>query len=74
MRTQVSALVAMGIPYDLVMSYPLATVWSEYEIIRLREGSRMASESTLMLSMLTAWFSGKGEDYHKQLEKVRHGR
>lgn len=74
MRTQVSALVAMGIPYDLVMSFPLATIWAEYEIIRLREGSRMASESLLMQSMLTAWFSGKGESYQKQLESIRHGR
>ncbi len=55
------------------MTYPLGTVWAEFEMIRLREGGRMASESLLMQSMLTAWFSGKGENYHKQLEKVRNG-
>lgn len=55
------------------MGYPLGTVWTEFEIIRLREGGRIASESLLMQSMLTAWFSGKGEDYKKRIEKVQHG-
>lgn len=69
-----SALIAAGHPYDVVMTYPLATIWAEFEVIRLREGGRMASESTLMQSMLTAWFSGKPENYNKLLEKVQHGR
>lgn len=33
----------------------------------------MASESLLMQSMLTAWFSGKGQDYEKRLKRVQHG-
>lgn len=73
-RTQVSALLANGHPYEVVMGYPLGTIWAEFEVIRLREGGRMASESTLMQSMLTAWFSGKAENYNKLLEKVQHGR
>ena len=56
------------------MGYPLGTIWAEFEVIRLREGGRMASESTLMQSMLTAWFSGKADNYNKLLEKVQHGR
>lgn len=56
------------------MDWPLATVWAEFEIIRLREGGRMASESLLQQSMLTASLSGKGEDYHKRIQKVQHGR
>lgn len=55
------------------MSYPVATIWSEYEVIRLREGNRMADESVLMQSMLSAWFSGKDEGFRKDLERVRHG-
>ncbi|WLJ71132.1 hypothetical protein [Sphingomonas phage Carli] len=56
------------------MAYPIGTIWSEFDILRLREGGRMASESVLMQSMLSAWFSGKGESYNKLLEKVRNGR
>ncbi len=55
------------------MGYSLATIWSEFEAIRLREGGRMASESMLMQSMLSAWFSGKPDSYHKMIEKVQHG-
>ena len=73
LRTQVSALLAHGHPYDVVMEYPLGTIWSEFKIIRLREGGKMASESTLMQSMLTAWFSGKPESYNKLLGKVQDG-
>ena len=55
------------------MGYPLGTVWTEFEIIRLREGGRIAAESLLMKTMLSAWFSGKDEFYRKQIEKVQHG-
>lgn len=56
------------------MGWPLATLWAEFQLIRSRVGGQMADESLLMQSMLTAWFSGKGGDYQKQLEKVRNGR
>lgn len=55
------------------MGYPLQTIWAEFEIIRLREGGRQASESLLMKTMLSAWFSGKDDFYKKQIEKVQHG-
>lgn len=72
-RTQVSALLANGHPYDVVMGYPLATIWAEYEAISLREGGRIASESLLMKTMLSAWFSGKDEYYKKKIIEVQHG-
>lgn len=56
------------------MGYSIATIWSEFSIVRMREGGRMASESLLMQSMLSAWVSGKGEAYNKQLGKIRNGR
>lgn len=56
------------------MAYPLATIWSEYEAIRLREGSRIAAESILMQTMLGAAFSGKPDSYNKALEKISDGR
>lgn len=56
------------------MTYPLATIWAEFEILRLREGGKTASESVLMQAMLSGWFSGKNEQYNKLLDKVSHGR
>lgn len=62
-----------GFPYDQVLTWPLATIWAEFGIIQMRVGGQMADESMLMQSMLTAWFSGKGGDYKKHIERVRNG-
>lgn len=56
------------------MGWPLATLWAEFELIRLREGGRMASESMLQQSMLTASLTGKDNGYKKKLEDMQHGR
>lgn len=60
------------------MAYPLATIWREYEIVKLREGGRMASESMLMQSMIAAAFSKKGSEaekgYKKMIKDLNHGR
>lgn len=55
------------------MSWPLATIWAEFKLLQHRVGGQMADESMLMQSMLTAWFSGKGQEYQKHIEKVRNG-
>lgn len=67
-------LLDCGHPHDIVMAYPLATIWAEYQIVKLREGGRMVSESLLQQSMLAASFSGKDGGYKKQLEELSNGR
>jgi hypothetical protein len=56
------------------MRYRLGTIWSEFEIVRLREGSAMVVESVLMQTMIAAVWTGKFETYNKMIGKVRDGR
>ena len=56
------------------MKMPLATIWSEFEIIRRREGLALALESTLMQAMIASVWTGKFENYNTMIGKVSDGR
>lgn len=67
-------MLANGHPHDLVMRWPLATIWSEFEILRSREGAALALESILQQTMIASVWTGKFENYNKMIGKVRDGR
>jgi len=69
LRRDASALIAEGWSYSVAYALPLATLWTEAELIRERIHTRMSTEAVLLQAAVVDVVGGGGH-LVKALEKL----